>query len=71
MMRQRKIICEHCGSAKIVKHNEIDYAEVQGMSIDIRKPAGPVKANLVLKCRSCGEMVCLEKFKTSDNTSQN
>jgi len=66
-MRQGKIICEHCGSAKIARDRELDYAEVQQKDPDTGEPIGDPKTYFIFKCLSCGERIFLEKFEAPAN----
>lgn len=67
MMRQGKIICEQCGSAKIARDRKLDYAEVQQRDPDTGELIGDPKTYFIFKCLSCGEGVYLEKFETPAN----
>ena len=66
-MRQEVIICEHCGSVKIARDAELNSAAVQEIDRDTGNPIGDLKIFDIYKCLSCGERVCLEKFKTANN----
>lgn len=67
MMRQGKIICEHCGSTNIVRDRELKYGVVQQKDPDTGEPIGDPKTYFIFKCLSCGEGVYLEKFETPVN----
>ena len=62
-LRQKDIICEHCGSTLISKDPFADRAQVQEISQETGEPIGPPKTFYMFKCLSCGGDVYLEKFE--------
>lgn len=68
-MRQEKLICEHCGSSKIAKDTELNYAVVQEISPETNEPIGEPTTMFAFKCLSCGNPIYIKKYEAPDQST--
>ena len=66
MMYQEKLTCEHCGSSKIVRDNELNTAVVQEINPETNEPIGEPTTYYAFKCLSCGKDIYIKKFEAPD-----